>query len=274
MTGWITTGTEAGMRSAVTCMSNRRYPPAWALFVLAAAPPVALAQSTNCEAFKERLAASIEGNGVRGYALEVVPSGSPAPPGARSLGTCDAGAYTVLYWRWGQARGEAAPAAPPTSVTDAPAATPRPAQAPKSDAEPRSRREPKAMSEVNAEREPNANRESRLSTGATAAREPHSAATFKPSPANPSAAPEVVDATNPPPAASPASMAPTAAPSPAPTSAQGAEPARFAGFARVAAFVVTAAAAIVGGVWAWRWMRRRRYYDGAGLPRGPRITLR
>jgi len=274
MTGWITTGAEAGMRSAVTCMSNRRYPPAWALFVLAAAAPVALAQSANCEAFKERLAASIEGNGVRGYALEVVPSGSPAPLGARSLGTCDGGAYTVLYWRWAQARGEAAPAAPPTSITDAPAATPRPAQAPKGDAEPRSRREPKAMSEVNAEREPNATRESKLSTGATAAREPHSAATSRPSPANPSAAPEVADATSPPPAASPASMAPTAAPSPAPTSAQGAEPARFAGFARVVAFVLTAAAAIVGGVWAWRWMRHRRYYDEAGLPRGPRITLR
>jgi len=291
MTGWIATGAEAGMRSAVTCMSNRRCPPAWALFVLAAAAPVALAQSANCEAFKERLAASIEGNGVRGYALEVVPSGSPAPLGARSLGTCDGGAYTVLYWRWAQARGEAAPAAPPTSVTDAPAATPRPAQAPKGDAEPRSRREPKAMSEVNAKREPNATRESKLSTGATAAREPHSAATSRPSPANPSAAPAVPDATNPPPAASPASaaaaaasaapastatasVAPTAGPSPAPTSAQGAEPARFAGFARVVAFVVTAAAAIVGGVWAWRWMRQRRYYDEAGLPRGPRITLR
>lgn len=274
MTGWITTDAEAGMHSAVTCMSNRRYPPAWALFVLAAAAPVALAQSANCEAFKERLAASIEGNGVRGYALEVVPSGSPEPPGARSLGTCDGGAYTVLYWRWAQARGEAAPAAPPTSITDAPDATPRPAQAPKVDAEPRSRREPKAMSEVNAEREPNATRESKLSTGATAAREPHSAATSRPSPANPSAAPEVADATNPPPAASPASMAPTAAPSPAPTSAQGAEPARFAGFAGVVAFVVTTAAAIGGGVWAWRWMRRRRYYDEAGLPRGPRITLR
>lgn len=274
MMGWITTAAEAGMRSAVTCMSNRRYPPAWALFVLTAAAPVALAQSANCEAFKERLATSIEGNGVRGYALEVVPSGSPAPLGSRSLGTCDGGAYTVLYWRWAQARGEAAPAAAPTSVTDAPAATPRPAQAPKSDAEPRSRREPKVMSEVNAEREPNATRESKLSTRATAAREPHSAATSRPSPANPSTAPEVADATNPPLAASPASMAPTAALSPAPTSAQGAEPARFAGFARVIAFVVTAAAAIVGGVWAWRWMRRRRYYDEAGLPRGPRITLR
>ena len=265
MTGWITTGAEAGMRSAVTCMSNRRCPPAWALFVLAAAAPVALAQSANCEAFKERLAASIEGNGVRGYALEVVPNGSPAPLGARSLGTCDGGAYTVLYWRWAQARGEAAPAAPPTSVTDAPAATPRPVQAPKGDAEPRSRREPKAMSEVNAKREPNATRESKLSTGATAAREPHSAATSRVSPANPSAAPA---------STATASVAPTAAPSPAPTSAQGAEPARFAGFARVVAFVVTAAAAIVGGVWAWRWMRQRRYYDEAGLPRGPRITLR
>ena len=274
MTRWITTGAEAGMRSAVTCMSNRRSAPPWAFFVLAAAVPVALAQSANCEAFKDRLAASIEGNGVRGYALEVVPSGSPAPPGARSLGTCDGGAYTVLYWRWAQARGEAAPAAPPTSVTDAPAATPRPAPTPKSDAEPRSRRESKAMSEVSAEREPNATRESKLSTGATAAREPHSAATSRPSPANPSAAPEVADATNPPPAASPAPSASTAAPSPAPTSAQGAEPARFAGFAGVVAFVVTAAAATVGGVWAWRWMRRRRYYDEAGLPRGPRITLR
>lgn len=274
MTGWLSTGAEAGTRSAVRCTSHRRYAWGCALFVLAATAPVAMAQSANCEAFKERLAASIEGNGVRGYALEVVPSGSPAPLGARSLGTCDGGAYSVLYWRWAQARGEAAPAAPPTSVTDAPAATPRPVQAPKSDAEPRSRREPKAMSEVNADREPKATRESKPSTGATAAREPNSAATSKPSAANPSAAAEVADATDPQPAASPAPKAPTAASSPAPTSAKGVEPARFAGFARVVAFVVTAAAAIVGGVWAWRWMRHRRYYDAAGLPRGPRITLR
>lgn len=273
MTGWNTMGAETGLRSAVTCRSNRRHPSAWALVVLAAAAPVALAQSANCEAFRERLAATIEGNGVRGYALEVVPSGSPAPLGARSLGTCDGGAYTVLYWRWAAARGEAAPVPPPTSVTGAPAATPQPALAPKSDAEPSSRREQKAMSDVNAEREANATRESRLSTGATAARELHSAAMSKQSPASPSAVLEVADATNPPPAASPASMASTAAPSPAPTSAQGAEPAPFAGFARVVAFFVTAAA-IVGCVWAWRWMRHRRYYDEAGLPRGPRITLR
>jgi hypothetical protein len=273
MTGWIATRAEAGMRSAVTCMSNPRYPPAWALFVLATAAPVALAQSANCEAFKERLAASIEGNGVRGYALEVVPSGSPAPLGARSLGTCDGGTYTVLYWRWAQARGEAAPA-PPPSVSDAPSATPRPAQAPKSDAESMSRREPKAMSEVNAEREPNATHEGKPSRGATAAREPHSAATSRPSPANPSAAPAVTDETNQQPVASPAPTVPTAAPSPASTSAQGPEPARFAVLARVVAFVVAAAAAIVGGVWAWRRMWHRRYYDEAGLPRGPRITLR
>jgi hypothetical protein len=258
------------MRNAVTCMSHRRYPRALASFVLAAAAPVAMAQSANCEAFKERLASSIESNGVRGYALEVVPSGSPAPLGARSLGTCDGGAYTVLYWRWAQARGEAA-TAPPPSVTDATSATP---QAPKSDAEPMSRREPKAMSEVNAEREPNATHESKPSRGATAGREPHSAATSRPSPANPSAAPAVTDATNQQPVASPAPTEPTAAPSPASTSAKGAEPASFAGLARVVALVVAAAAVIVGGVWAWRWMRNRRYYDEAGLPRGPRITLR
>lgn len=277
MTAWITTDADAGMHSAVTCMSNRRSPSAWALFVLAAAAPVALAQSANCEAFKERLAASIEGNGVRGYALEVVPSGSPAPPGARSLGTCDGGAYTVLYWRWAQARAGATPAAQapsPTSVTDAPAATPRPAQVPKGEAEPSMRREPAAMSEANAERKPDATRDSKPSTGATAAREPHAAATSRPPAANPSAAPEAADATNPPPASSPASMAPTAAASQAPTSAQGAQPARIAGFAGVVAFVVTVAVAIVGGVWAWRWMRNRRYYDEAGLPRGPRVRLR
>jgi hypothetical protein len=272
MTGWIDTGADARMRGAVTCTSNRRYSPVWALFVLAVAAPAALAQSANCEAFKERLAASLEGKGVRGYALDVVPSGSPLPPGARSLGTCDAGAYTVLYWRWAQARAGAAPAAPPTAVTDAPAAAPRPVQAPKSDAEPSSRRGPNAMSEVNAVREPHATRESKPSTAAAAAREPLAAATSRPSPATPSAAPEV--AANPPPAASPASMAPTAAPSPAPTSADSAAPARFTGFTRVAALVFAAAAALVGGVWAWRWMRHRQRYDEAGLPRGPRITLR
>jgi hypothetical protein len=274
MTESITASADAGMQSAATGMSRWRDPPAWALIVLAVAVPVAHAQSANCEAFKERLAATIESNGVRGYALEIVPSGGSVPPGARSLGTCDGGAYTVLYWRWAQARAGATPAAPSAAVADAPAVTPRPAPALKNDAAPRPRREPEAMAEVNASREADATRQNKRSTEPTAARAPQAAATPGPSAAKPSAATDVTVATNPPPAASPAPMAATAASAPAPEPAQAAAPARSADVVGILAFVVAAAAALAGGVWVWRWVRYRRYFDEAGLPRGPRITLR
>jgi hypothetical protein len=64
----------------------------------------AQAQTDPCEQLKAVLAARIEATGVRGYSLETVPAGTPLPPGAKAIGTCQSGASKVLYRRWGAAR--------------------------------------------------------------------------------------------------------------------------------------------------------------------------
>jgi len=64
----------------------------------------AQAQIDPCEQLKGVLAARIEATGVRGYSLETVPAGTPVPPGAKAIGTCQSGASKVLYRRWGAAR--------------------------------------------------------------------------------------------------------------------------------------------------------------------------
>lgn len=78
----------------------------------------ALAQSSSCEDFKAVLAARIEATGVRGYSLETLPASAPAPSDAKMIGTCESGAYKIIYHRWGVARAASA-------ATSSPAATPR-----------------------------------------------------------------------------------------------------------------------------------------------------
>jgi hypothetical protein len=64
----------------------------------------AQAQTNACDQLKGVLAARIDASGVRGYTLETVPAGTPVPPGAKAIGTCEAGASKILYRRWGAAR--------------------------------------------------------------------------------------------------------------------------------------------------------------------------
>jgi hypothetical protein len=87
----------------------------------------AWAQANSCDEFKAALAARIESSGVRGYSLETVPAGTPMPPGAKVIGTCESGARKILYSRWGATRtspggaSAALASAPQASVTrDAP----------------------------------------------------------------------------------------------------------------------------------------------------------
>lgn len=78
----------------------------------------AQAQSGACEQFKGALAARID-PGIRAFTLETVPADTPVPPGAKVIGTCDAGAFKILL-----RRGAAAPA----SAAPVVAAAPRPAR--------------------------------------------------------------------------------------------------------------------------------------------------
>ena len=61
----------------------------------------AQAQTHACDLLKGVLAARIDASGVRGYTLEAVPAGSPVPPDANAIGTCEAGKNKILYRRWG-----------------------------------------------------------------------------------------------------------------------------------------------------------------------------
>jgi hypothetical protein len=64
----------------------------------------AQAQTSACDDFKATLAARIESTGVRGYSLETVPASTAVPSGAKVIGTCESGAFKILYRRWGAAR--------------------------------------------------------------------------------------------------------------------------------------------------------------------------
>lgn len=94
-------------------------------------PVVALAQANACDQLKATLAARIEATGVRGYVLEVVPSATAVPAGAKAIGNCEGGARKVLYRRWGGASAPAnvdaaaAPVSPPPIVV-APEPRPKP----------------------------------------------------------------------------------------------------------------------------------------------------
>lgn len=227
---------------------------------LVAAVPAAWAQSSNCDDFKAKVAERIEAGGVRGYALDIVPSSQPLAAGARSVGTCDGGAFTLQYRRWG---GAAAAAAAPavasaaTATAAAPAVTPRatPAPTPTPSTSPAPRPSPT----------------------------PSPAVSPSPAPA-PSPAPVVSPAAVVAPAATVTAVALNTTEAPpvspvAPPPAPAAEPESPPWWQRVAD------AGLAGWHWALgalgllaalaglRWHRHRSLYDESGLPRGPRITL-
>ncbi len=87
------------------------------------------AQTEVCDQFKGVLAARIEATGVRGYSLDAVPARTPVPPDAKVIGTCEGGAWKVLYRRWGASRpssaSNSAPAPAPASATATAAAAAR-----------------------------------------------------------------------------------------------------------------------------------------------------
>ncbi|MFO1217206.1 MAG: DUF1161 domain-containing protein [Burkholderiaceae bacterium] len=234
-----------------------------------AAPPAALAQSANCESFKARVAAGIEAKGISGYSLELVRRGAPVPPGARSVGRCDGGAYTLMYRRYGGADASAT-ASRPEAEAEPPSQAVRPAVAPKAAAASRPAPTPAsapARAPVAAVVPASTPTPTRTATPIptptpTPKSAPPPALSTPPSP-NPTVAPTTAAAVAAPPAAVPA---------PAET-AVATKSTTFDDVARRVAWVVAAVLVIWGGVRAWRWLRHRRYYDETGLPRGPRLTL-
>ncbi len=246
--------------------------------LLVAIAPAARAQSANCETFKERLAASLEAKGVHGFALEIVPRRTPVPSGARVVGSCDGGAYTVLYRRWAAA-GSTTPAAESTGSSASGASAPEslPAVAVAASA-PLTRAERRK-----AEREKAASAAAARAAAASEAAAKSAAQAATPAPA-PGAAPAPASIMPPAPIA-PLSAQPAASTAqvvaastelpPVALSKAGAEspPSRFDDLARRIAWIVAAVIALVALVKGFRRWRHHRYYDESGLPRGPRMTL-
>ncbi|RQP21915.1 DUF1161 domain-containing protein [Albitalea terrae] len=93
-----------------------------ALMVL---PGHAQAEGNSCDVLKARLGSRIEAGGVHGYSLEAVPSKTPTPSGAKVIGTCEGGAWKMLYRRFGGS--SAAEASPEPAPAAQPKAAPAPA---------------------------------------------------------------------------------------------------------------------------------------------------
>lgn len=227
-------------RSTISGLANRL---AGAAMLLAVG---AQAQTPACDQLKATLAARIKPGG---FTLEAVPADTAVSPGAKVVGTCEAGAYKVLLRRDGStqpspaadnaaAPASAQPAAPMPALRPAAAPSPGPAPAP----QPVARvNVPAVAPAVPAAPDP-APEKNRIGDGvAVRAAEPAVAA---------------------PPAPTQLDTAPGATPAVAQrTSALMAQHWRW-----ILALVMLPVVA-----WAWFWYLRRRDYDEAGLPRGPRL---
>jgi Protein of unknown function (DUF1161) len=210
----------------------------------------AQAQTPACDQLKNTLGARIDPS-IRGFTLETVRGDAPVPPGAKVIGTCEVNAYKILFRRVGDTRpvpfgGSASTPAP----AQAPAPKPAPAAAPVP-APP-----PPAPAPV-------------VKPIPTPASSPSVALPPAPKPE-----PEKVTVSE---APAPRSMAPVVAEPPAPAQvdtlpAATAEPSPpGSGF-----FVrhwqwLAPLVSVPLLIWAWLWYVRRRDYDEAGLPRGPRL---
>lgn len=222
------------------------------LFALMGATATAQAQSSGCDQFKETLSSRIDPS-IRAFSLEIVPSSEPVPPGAKVFGTCDGGAYKILFRRGGNSRPAAAetnvatPSAPPASAPTTPVAAPRKGPSEQSERAKRSVRAP-----------------------------------------SPSAAPALAvrstDAAVVPPSLPPARQAEPTLPTSSvdetagPVAVQIAED--DASNARPTTDSMPAYARWVGGLLLllalaalWAWWAHHSAYDAAGLPRGPKLTI-
>lgn len=218
------------------------------------------AQSNACDSLKEKLAARIESGGVRGYSLDISPASTPLPSGAKVIGTCDGGAFRLVYRRFAAARDAAATQVPPTEPAptlkakkiEPPPAPPPPPAAPPAATRP-------AVREV--------------AMPKPAITEPASSPSLSPPPAPTVPAAITTSASS--------VVAAQAMPEPISRAAQAGEatPAVQAPSwtARVSDFWaaywpwIGAALLVPLAVLLWAWYAYNRDYDAAGLPRGPKL---
>ena len=210
----------------------------------------AQAQTPACDMLKNNLAARIDPS-IRGFTLETVAGDAPVPPGAKVIGTCEVNAYKILFRRVGDTRpapfGGNAPASAPTPAPKPPA----PAQVPAPSPPP-----PPAPAPV-------------VKPAVTPASSPSVAPPPAPRPEPEKASVNEVLPTR---STAPAAAEPTA-PTQLDTAAATAEEAstqRGGFFTRHWRWLVPLVSTPLL-VWAWLWYVRRRDYDEAGLPRGPRL---
>jgi len=221
----------------------------------------AQAQTAACDQLKGDLAARIDASGARGYALESVPAGLPLPPGAKAIGTCEAGKYKILYRRWGGAT----PPAPGLAVAPNPASVLPAAEVPDGQI----RRPPIAPR----------GREGRpVSTSAPGSgpqpvpREDEPAPVVQAPGRDPDKTPGGAAGDAGIARAGDAAVAQTAQLKPDANVVAKVSPAGWAGdflterWPWLLALVLLPLAA-----WLWAWLAHRRAYDAAGLPRGPKL---
>lgn len=238
-------------RLAAACRALALVPPTSVLLASGAH-----AQSSGCEQFRDKLAARVDPS-IRGFTLDIVPASTPMPPGAKVFGTCDGGAFKILFRRGGNTRpvpsGEAAES--PASAVQAKAPEPAP--------------KPPA---VQADRTP---------PPAVAAPAPSPAVPPRPAPVTPP--PSAPAPTREPdkPVAALAREAEPAPDRPAPPTA----PAEPTPAAAESTPKVAQASGFMAGAWRWAWLllllpiggglwawyAHHSAYDEAGLPRGPKL---
>ncbi len=234
----------------------------WRAAFVSALLPVALtlvvsdarAQSNACEMLKSTLTARIDPS-IRGFSMEIVPAAAPVPPGAKVIGNCETGARKILFRRFG---GGAVTAASAPEAADALAPSPAPQAvvkaAPPPTVAPKKVEPAKPMSPlVQSDRDlrsmpapsPRASEPVRV-----LATVPVRVRAAEPMPA--------------PPAPAPPEAAPEVAPSPPETAPSDFMEGRWR-WAWALLLLPLAA-------WGWAWLARRRAYDEAGLPRGPKLN--
>jgi len=203
----------------------------------------AQAQTPACDQLKNTLAKRLPAD-VRSYSMEAVPADTPVTPGTKVIGTCEGGAYKVVYRRWGgavQASPGSASAARPLAAS-APVAAPKP-----------------VSPSITTAAAPAAARQESVSPPLASASDVAAAAS--------SAGRAVVPAVQP----DQASETQEQRPQPGP----GFLPGFVAEFmaesmGRHWRWILALLALPVAGS-LWFWIAHRRAYDEAGLPRGPRL---
>ena len=210
--------------------------------------PQTHAQSSACEQLKAKLSARIESS-IRSFTLEAVTAGTPLPPGAKAIGTCDGGAYKILLLRSGSASSVAATARP------LPIANPAPAASSVVPVQVQAKVQVQAQVQMHAPESPS----------------PRASAPESDVDARTSTAVRAVKAIPAAPAA-PSALTSSTASEAAQTNGlplSNRAPELVRQYWHVcAAIVLTLLAATV-----WAWLRHRRSLDTAGLPRGPKIRM-